>query len=61
MNDRGNWHSVTPEDVGAIQLGPSPSNVMLTLQIGEVVEIKGEKFRVRKITKKDVILRSVRT
>jgi hypothetical protein len=36
---------------------PSPA---CALTIGETVEIHGEKFRVRKITKKDVVLRSVR-
>lgn len=66
MDEHGNWHNVTAAEMadalmkrGAEQ-PPPDSKVMLMLDIGEVVEICGEKFRVRKITKKDVILRSVR-
>jgi hypothetical protein len=73
MDDRGNWHE-TPEDVAALQAAAirasdkiadesgaeHRSKVMLYLDIGEIVEIRGEQFRVRKITKKDIVLRSVR-
>lgn len=34
---------------------------IMTLQKGEIVIIKGEKFRVKKIAKKDIVLRSIRT
>ena len=68
MDEHGNWHGIATDDIAdaiakkaAEQQTPLGSKAMLMLEIGEVVEIRGEKFRVRKITKKDVILRSVRT
>lgn len=65
MDEHGNWHNIATDEIAdaiarKITEPPADSKVMLMLSIGEIVEIRGEKFRVRKITKKDVILRSVR-
>ena len=61
MDERGNWCEVCNEN----PLETNEENIqqfepVCYLNIGEIVDIKGEKFKVRKITKKDVILRSVR-
>jgi len=53
MQENGNW-----EKLNEVSQFEEP---VVVLRIGETISIKGEEFYVRKITKKDVILRSVRT
>jgi hypothetical protein len=68
MDKHGNWHEVSEEAQQALEKKideinaryETESKAMCYLEIGEIVIIHGEKFRVRKVTKKDVILRSVR-
>lgn len=60
MDNRGHW---TEEASNVDFERPDTQTVrrpVIYLKIGQVVTIEGESFRVRKVTKKDVVLRSVR-
>jgi hypothetical protein len=71
MDEHGNWHEqdISPEAIASVEKKmdevnaryAAESKAICYLEIGEIVIIHGEKFRVRKVTKKDIILRSVRT
>jgi len=68
MDDGGNWNEISKGAIEAFEKKvdevnaryDAESKAMCYLEIGEIVIIHGEKFRVRKVTKKDVVLRSVR-
>jgi hypothetical protein len=56
MDERGNWSEVTEDREFAEGTINKPH---VFLSIGGIINIQGQDFRVRKITKKDVILRAV--
>jgi len=56
MQENGTWEKINESLNDVLKL----KEPVLELSVGEKINIKGEEFYVRKITKKDVILRSVR-
>jgi len=56
MNEQGSWDKIEESQITE----PVARKYVMWLKVGQIVEVEGEKFRVRKVTRKDVVLRSIR-
>jgi hypothetical protein len=56
MDERGSWDKIEEPQLTT----PVAKKYVMWLKVGQIVTIEGEPFRVRKVTRKDVVLRSVR-
>lgn len=60
MDNRGHWTEVASDADFEIKDTQTVRRPVIYLKVGQIVTIEDESFRVRKVTKKDVVLRSVR-